>query len=68
LEEIKNIEHKYENNLDILTFPFRLQTIKSTANPKWHQSFIYDIIINELPPLELTVIDDTGGSGEFMGR
>jgi hypothetical protein len=38
------------------------------VNPKWHQSFIYDIIINELPPLELTVIDDTGGSGEFMGR
>ncbi len=45
-----------------------LQTIKSTTNPKWRQSFIYDIIINDLPPLELTVMDDTGGSGDFMGR
>ncbi|CAF1174131.1 unnamed protein product [Rotaria sp. Silwood1] len=47
---------------------FRTQTIKSTPNPKWHQSFLYDISANELPPLEITVIDDTGGSGDFIGR
>ncbi|UJR36030.1 hypothetical protein I4U23_028768 [Adineta vaga] len=47
---------------------YRTQTIKSTVNPKWHQSFIYEIVINELPPLELTVIDDTSGSGDFIGR
>ena len=29
---------------------------------------MYDIFVNELPPLELTVIDDTGGSGDFMAR
>ncbi|CAF0922999.1 unnamed protein product [Adineta steineri] len=46
----------------------RTQTIKSTVNPKWHQSFIYDIMINELPPLELTVFDDTSSSGDFIGR
>jgi hypothetical protein len=49
-------------------FFFIFKTIKSTTNPKWHQSFIYDIVINELPPLELTIIDDTGGSGDFIGR
>ncbi|CAF0731605.1 unnamed protein product [Rotaria sordida] len=47
---------------------FRTQTIKSTSNPKWHQSFIYDINVNELPPLEVTVLDDTGGSGDLIGR
>ena len=47
---------------------YRTQTIKSTLNPKWHQSFIYDIMINELPPLELTVMDDTSGSSDFIGR
>ncbi|CAF0832577.1 unnamed protein product [Adineta ricciae] len=47
---------------------YRTQTVKSTVNPKWHQSFIYEIVINELPSLELTVIDDTGGSGDFIGR
>lgn len=46
---------------------YRTQTIKSTSNPKWHQSFIYDIT-NELPPLELTVLDDTNSSGELIGR
>jgi len=25
-------------------------------------------MMNEVPPLELTVIDDTGGSGDFIGR
>lgn len=47
---------------------FRTQAIKSTNQPKWHQSFIYEIYVNELPPLELTLIDDTGGSGDFIGR
>ncbi|CAF1446188.1 unnamed protein product [Adineta ricciae] len=47
---------------------YRTQTVKSTVNPKWHQSFIYEIVINELPSLELTVIDDSGGSGDFIGR
>jgi hypothetical protein len=37
-------------------------------NPKWHQAFSYDITINELPPLELTLIDDTSSSGDFIGR
>lgn len=44
------------------------QTAKSTTNPKWHQSFMYDVFVSELPPLELTVIDDTGGSGDFLAR
>ncbi len=70
LAQIKNIDHKYCNSIYIFNSSciFFVQTIKSTANPKWHQSFIYDITINELPPLELTVIDDAGGSGDYVGR
>ena len=47
---------------------YRTLTIKSTTNPKWHQAFMYDTVSAELAPLELTVFDDTGGSGEFIGR
>ncbi|CAF1417032.1 unnamed protein product [Rotaria magnacalcarata] len=47
---------------------YRTQTIKSTLNPKWHQSFIYEILASELPPLEITVIDDTSSSGDLIGR
>ncbi|CAF1341232.1 unnamed protein product [Rotaria sp. Silwood1] len=46
----------------------RTQTIKSNCNPEWHQSFMYETYLSELPPLELSVFDDTNTSGEFIGR
>ncbi|CAF3636677.1 unnamed protein product [Rotaria sordida] len=47
---------------------YRTQTIKSTSNPEWCQLFMYDTKLSELPPLELTVFDDSNASGEFIGR
>ncbi|UJR10042.1 hypothetical protein I4U23_014264 [Adineta vaga] len=46
----------------------RTQTIKYTRTPTWHQSFMYDTYVGELPPIELTVYDDTSSSGDFIGR
>ncbi|CAF4892287.1 unnamed protein product, partial [Rotaria sp. Silwood2] len=43
-------------------------TIKSTLKPEWHQSFMYDTTISELPPIELAVFDDTNGTEDLIGR
>ncbi|CAF1101576.1 unnamed protein product [Rotaria sordida] len=57
------IKLKFDNNKK-----YRTQTIKSTCNPEWYQSFMYDTTLSELPPLELTVFDDTNVTANFIGR
>lgn len=47
----------------------RTQAIKQTSlQPVWHQSFMYDTTVSELPPIEFTVFDENNGSGDFIGR
>ncbi|CAF3927185.1 unnamed protein product [Adineta steineri] len=46
----------------------RSATIKSTLNPQWHQSFMYDTFAGDLHPIELIVFDETGGSEQLVGR
>ncbi|CAF1475342.1 unnamed protein product [Adineta ricciae] len=46
----------------------RTQTIKYTRSPVWHQSFMYDTYVGELPPIEIAVFDDASSSGDFIGR